>query len=130
MLNRITIIGRLTRDPEQKVTGSGTAVTTFTLAVDRDFKQADGTKETDFIPIVTWRGLAETCGKFLHKGNLCAVSGRLQIRSYEDKDGNKRTVAEVVADTAQFLTPKSESRQTPAEPIPTQEMSPLDEIPF
>lgn len=130
MLNRITIIGRLTRDPEQKITGSGTAVTTFTLAVDRDFKQADGTKETDFIPIVTWRGLAETCGKFLHKGNLCAVSGRLQIRSYKDKDDNKRTIAEVVADTAQFLTPKSESRQASAEPIPTQEMSPLDEIPF
>ena len=81
MLNRIVTIGRLTRDPEKRTTPNGVAVTTFTIACDRDFKNAGGEKETDFIPVVTWRGLAESCGKYLAKGKMAAVEGRLQIRT-------------------------------------------------
>ena len=107
-LNRSVCIGRLTRDPELRSTTNGTAVATFTVAVDRDFKGQNGEKETDFIPVVVWRGLAETCGRYLSKGKMVAVDGRLQIRTYE-KDGQKRTVAEIVADNVQFLSPKSEN---------------------
>ena len=128
MLNRIVVIGRLTRDPDLRSTSSGEAVANFTVAVERNFKDANGDKKTDFIPCVVWRGLAETCGRYLAKGKLVAVEGRLQIRSYDDKEGNKRTVAEIVADNVQFLTPKSDNAQ-PAEPM-GEEMVPLDEIPF
>ena len=137
MLNRIVMIGRLTRDPELRTTQSGTAVTTFTVACDRDFaNKATGEKETDFVPIVTWRGLAETCGKFLSKGKMVAVDGRLQISTYEDSEGAKRTVAEIVADTVQFLTPKSEGapasnmHDIPAKQETLAEMAPMDDIPF
>ncbi|MDO4540386.1 MAG: single-stranded DNA-binding protein [Syntrophomonadaceae bacterium] len=99
MLNRIILIGRLTRDPELRYTANGTAVATFTLAVDRRYNR----DETDFIDIVVWRGLAENCAKYLGKGRLAAVEGRLQIRSYEAQDGQKRKVAEVVADEVRFL---------------------------
>ena len=109
MLNRIVVIGRLTRDPELRSTGSGVAVATFTVAVDRRFPNSRGEKETDFIPVVVWRGLAETCGRYLSKGKLVGVEGRLQIRSYEGNDGAKRTVAEIVADNVQFLSPKDGS---------------------
>ena len=81
MLNRITVIGRLTRDPELRTTSNGVAVATFTVAVDRQYKTQNGEKETDFIPVVVWRGLAETCSKYLSKGNMVAVDGRLQIRN-------------------------------------------------
>ena len=99
MLNRIILIGRLTRDPELKYTPQGTAVATFTLAVNRKFNK----DETDFIDIVVWRGQAENVAQFLNKGRLAAVEGRLQIRSYETQDGQKRRVAEVVADDVRFL---------------------------
>ncbi len=134
MLNRIVVIGRLTRDPELRSTGSGVAVATFTVAVDRRFPNSRGEKETDFIPVVVWRGLAETCGRYLSKGKLVGVEGRLQIRSYEGNDGAKRTVAEIVADNVQFLSPKDGSSSgggsgyTPD--FPGEEMTPLDEIPF
>jgi len=128
MLNRIVICGRLVRDPELKSTTNGVAVANFTVACERNFAGSDGKKETDFVPCVVWRGLAETCGRYLGKGKLVAVEGRLQIRSYDDKDGNKRTVAEIVGDNVQFLSPKSENAQ-PAEPM-GEEMTPLDEIPF
>ena len=108
MLNRIVIIGRLTRDPELKTTTNSIAVATFTLAVDRTYKSASGERETDFIPVVVWRQQAEACAQYLAKGKLAAVDGRLQVRHYEDKDGNKRTIAEVVADNVRFLSPKSE----------------------
>lgn len=116
MLNRVILIGRLTRDPELKYTPNGVAVTGFVLAVDRNFKSAQGEKETDFINIVVWRQLAETCQAFLAKGKLAAVDGRLQIRSYEDQNGQKRTVAEVVAENVRFLSPKDNNAQsvTPA----------------
>lgn len=133
MLNRIIVIGRLTRDPELRSTGNGVAVATFTVAVDRNFANARGEKETDFIPVVVWRGLAETCGRYLAKGRLVAVEGRLQIRTYEANDGNKRTIAEIVADNVQFLSPKDGgsgggSGYTPD--VSGEEMTPLDEIPF
>lgn len=99
MLNRIILIGRLTRDPELKYTTNGTAVATFSLAVNRKFNR----EETDFIDIVAWRGLAENAANYLSKGRLAAVEGRLQIRSYENKEGQKRKATEVVADDIRFL---------------------------
>ena len=103
MLNRIILIGRLTQDPEMKYTQSGKAVTTFTLAVDRPYQQKGKDKETDFIRIVVWDKLAELAAQYLHKGRLAAVEGRLQIRKYEDKEGRKVSIAEVVADNVRFL---------------------------
>jgi len=99
MLNRVILIGRLTRDPELRYTPNGTAVCSFSLAVNRKFNK----EETDFIDIVVWRGLAENCANYLGKGRLVAVEGRLQIRSFETQDGQKRRVAEVVADDVRFL---------------------------
>ena len=103
MLNHITIMGRLTRDPELRRTGSGVAVASFTVAVDRDFGGRDGgEKETDFIDCVAWRQTGEFVSKYFTKGRMIVVSGRLQIRSWTDKDGNKRRTAEVVADNCYF----------------------------
>ena len=101
MLNVVAIMGRLTADPEMKTTPNGVSVTSFTLAVDRDFKK-DGEKETDFIECVAWKNTAEFVDKFFSKGKMAVVSGRLQIRSWTDKDGNKRKTAEVVADNVYF----------------------------
>ncbi|MGI6486423.1 MAG: single-stranded DNA-binding protein [Thermoanaerobacterales bacterium] len=104
MLNKIILIGRLTRDPELRFTpANGVPVATFTLAVDRPFLNQKGEREADFIKIVTWRKLAESCGNNLTKGRLVAVSGRLQIRSYETPEGQKRYISEVVADEVRFL---------------------------
>ena len=103
MLNHITIMGRLTRDPELRRTGSGVAVASFSVAVDRDFgKNENGEKETDFIDCVAWRQTGEFVSKYFTKGSMIVVSGRLQIRSWNDKDGNKRRTAEVVADNLYF----------------------------
>ncbi|MEE0776535.1 MAG: single-stranded DNA-binding protein [Bacillota bacterium] len=134
MLNRIVLIGRLTRDPELRSTTNGTPVCTFSLAVERAFKSADGNKETDFVPVVVWREMGEACGRYLSKGKLAAVDGRLQMRRYEDKNGNKRTAAEVVADNVRFLSPKdsdSGAGYYPDSEFPAEvEMPPLDDIPF
>lgn len=111
MLNRITIMGRLTRDPELRRAGSGTAVASFTVAVDRDFV-SNGEKETDFIDCVAWRATGEFVDKYFAKGSMIVVSGRLQIRSWTDKDGNKRRTAEVVADNVYF----GESKKADAAP--------------
>ena len=103
MLNHITIMGRLTRDPELRRTGSGIAVASFTVAVDRDFGGRDGgERETDFIDCVAWRQTGEFVSKYFTKGSMIVVSGRLQIRNWNDKDGNKRRTAEVVADNCYF----------------------------
>ena len=102
MLNHIVIMGRLTRDPEMRKTGSGIAVANFTVAVDRDFNGQDGQKETDFIDCVAWRKTAEFVQKYFSKGKMIAVSGRLQVRSWIDKDGNKRRTAEIQADNIYF----------------------------
>ena len=103
MLNHIVIMGRLTRDPELRRTASGVAVTSFTVAVDRDFGGRDGgEKETDFIDCVAWRQTGEFVSKYFTKGRMIVVSGRLQIRPWTDKDGNKRRTAEIVADNVYF----------------------------
>ena len=113
MLNHITIMGRLTRDPELRRTGSGIAVASFTVAVDRDFSGRDGgEKETDFIDCVAWRQTGEFVSKYFTKGRMAVVSGRLQIRSWTDKDGNKRRTAEVVADNVYFGDSKREGEAT------------------
>ena len=103
MLNHIAIMGRLTRDPELRRTQSGTAVASFTIAVDRDYSSKDdGSKETDFVDIVAWRSTADFVSRYFSKGRMAVVSGRLQMRKWEDKNGNKRTSAEVVADSVYF----------------------------
>ena len=108
MLNHITIMGRLTRDPELRRTGSGVAVASFTLAVDRDYTQQGQEKETDFIDCVAWRQTGEFVSKYFAKGRMAVVSGRLQIRSWKDRDGNNRRSAEVVADNVYFGDSKPE----------------------
>ena len=113
MLNHIVIMGRLTRDPELRRTGSGVAVTSFTVAVDRDFgKNENGERETDFIDCVAWRQTGEFVSKYFTKGRMAVVSGRLQIRSWTDKDGNKRRTAEVVADNVYFGDSKRDGDST------------------
>ena len=116
MLNKIIIMGRLTRDPELRRTGSGTAVTSFSLACDRDFKSQSGDKETDFIEVGAWKNTAEFVSKYFSKGRMAVVEGRLQIRDWTDKAGNKRTTAEVVADNVYFADSKrSESNENQKE---------------
>ena len=116
MLNKIILMGRLAREPELKRTTSGTAVTSFSLAVDRDFKSQSGEKETDWIDCVAWRGTAETVCKYFTKGRMMIVVGSLQIRDWTDKAGNKRTTAEVVADNVYFADSKrSESNENQKE---------------
>ena len=107
MLNRIIVMGRLTRDPELRRTGSGTAVTSFSVAVDRDFKSQSGERETDFIDVVAWRSTAEFVSKYFSKGRMAVVEGRLQIRDWTDKDGGKRRSAEIVADNGYGSAPAS-----------------------
>lgn len=110
MLNRIVIMGRLTREPELRRTGSGVAVTSFTVAVDRDFTPKDGgERETDFIDCVAWRGTGEFVDKYFSKGSMAVVAGRLQIRQWTDKEGNKRHSAEIVADNVYFGDSKRKS---------------------
>ncbi len=109
MLNKIILMGRLTRDPELRRTQSGTAVTSFSIACDRDFKSQSGEKETDFIDIVAWRGTAEFVSKYFTKGRMAIVEGRLQIRDWTDNNGGKRRSAEVVADNIYFGDSKRDS---------------------
>lgn len=106
MLNKIILMGRLTRDPELRKTQSGTSVASFSLAVDRDFKDQSGERETDFIDIVAWRGLADMVCKWFSKGRMMAVEGRLQIRDWTDQNGNKRRSAEVIAESVYFADSK------------------------
>lgn len=103
MLNKVVLIGRLTRDPELRYTSSGVPVARFTLAVNRNFTNQQGEREADFIPIVVWRGQAETSARYLNKGRLVAVAGRIQTGSYETPDGQRRYTTEVVADEVRFL---------------------------
>ncbi|WP_123042636.1 single-stranded DNA-binding protein [Cohnella candidum] len=114
MLNRVILIGRLTKDPELRYTPAGVAVAQFTLAVDRPFsssrEEGNREREADFIPIVTWRQLAETCANYLRKGRLAAVEGRIQVRNYENNEGRRVYVTEVIADNVRFLeSPNRES---------------------
>ncbi|GGK22645.1 single-stranded DNA-binding protein 2 [Caldalkalibacillus thermarum] len=135
MLNRVVLIGRLTRDPDLRYTPNGVAVATFTLAVDRPFTNQQGEREADFINIVTWRNLAENCAKYLKKGSLTAVEGRLQTRNYENNEGRRVYVTEVVADNVRFLDggKKSETKPDLEDPF-TGEAEPVDvsedDLPF
>ncbi|MCY7520388.1 single-stranded DNA-binding protein, partial [Paenibacillus larvae] len=111
MLNRVVLIGRLTKDPELRYTSSGIAYTSFTLAVERPFK-TNGDKETDFINIVTWRQAAEACANYLRKGRLTAVEGRIQVRNYENNEGRRIYVTEVVAEHVRFLEYSKKNNDT------------------
>jgi len=106
-MNRVFLIGNLTRDPELAVTNSGVSVCRFSIAVSRRFSNAEGERETDFFNIVVWRAQGENCHKYLKKGSKCAVFGSLQNRSYDANDGTKRYVTEIIADEVEFLTSKS-----------------------
>ena len=133
-MNRVFLIGRPTRDPELNYTQSGIAVARFTLAVNRDFKNADGEREADFINITAWRKLGEVCAQYLKKGRQCAVEGRLQIGSYEDKDGIRRKTADVIADRVEFLGNRNDAPSGEAPQGESQsEYQPIDEdeeVPF
>lgn len=107
-MNKIFLIGNLTRDPESSTTNSGIAMCRFSIAVNRPFANADGVRETDFFNITAWRSLAERCSKFVKKGNKVAITGTVQIRNYES-NGERRTAIDVIADDVEFLTPKSEA---------------------
>ena len=111
MLNKIIIMGRLTRDPEMRHTKTDTAVASITLACDRDFKPQNGEKETDFIDVVVWGKTAEFAANYFTKGRMAIVEGRLQVRNWQDKDGNKRKTSEVVADRMYFGDSKQEAKQ-------------------
>ncbi len=112
-MNKCILIGNLTRDPELTETPSGIAVCKFSIAVNRSYANANGEREADFINIVTWRGLAENCGKYLFKGDKVAVSGSIQTRTYEDRNGDTRYVTEIVADNVEFLTPHDKDAGEP-----------------
>ena len=131
MLNHITVMGRLTKEPELRRTGSGVAVTSFTLAVDRDIANKEtGERDTDFIECVAWRGTGEFVGKYFSKGSMAVVSGRLQMRPWTDKEGNKRRSAEVVADNVYFGDSKKEEvKQTTSYsvPAPAQDFQHIDD---
>lgn len=134
-LNHITIMGRLTKDVELRRTGSGVAVASFTVAVDRDFSSKDsGEKETDFIDCVAWRQTGEFVSKYFKKGSMAVVSGRLQIRGWADKDGNKRRTAEVVADNVYFGDSKRDNENSTASasfggysPAATSDFAPIED---
>lgn len=135
MLNHITIMGRLTKEPELRRTGSGVAVTSFTLAVDRDIANKDtGERETDFIDCVAWRGTGEFVAKHFHKGSMAVASGRLQIRGWTDKEGNKRRTAEVVADQVYFGDSKKDDSNHTSAQAPANDFSVIDgtdeQLPF
>ena len=130
-MNKVILIGNLTRDPELSETPSGIAVCRFSIAVTRDYANQDGNRETDFFNVTVWRGRAENCGKDRKKGNEVAVVGSLQNRSYDDKDGVKRYVTDIVANEVEFLTPKnaqSDSADVEDAPVAKRERPQLEAI--
>ena len=133
MLNYVIIMGRLTRDPELRRTQGGTAFTSFTMAVDRDFKSQSGEKETDFIDVVAWRNTGEFVAKYLAKGRMAAVGGRIQVRDWQDKDGNRRKSVEVVADNVYFADSKRDSKPQESRTVDDQEFDEIEDdgdLPF
>ena len=130
MLNHIVLMGRLCADPELRRTNSGTPVTSFTLAVDRNFKSQSGEKEADFVPVIAWRNTAEFVSKYFTKGRMAVVDGRLQMRNWTDKDGNKRTTAEVVAENVYFGDTKREDSRSQEEPEYAEIQEEDGDIPF
>lgn len=127
MLNKVIIMGRLTRDPELRRTQGGTAVTSFNLAVDRDFKSQSGEKETDFIDVVAWRNTGEFAAKYLAKGRMAAVEGRIQVRDWQDKDGNRRKSVEVVADNVYFADSNRGSKPQESRAVDAQEFDEIED---
>ena len=115
-MNKVILIGNLTQDPELSEVGSGTKTCRFTLAVNRDYKNANGEREADFFNIVAWRTLADNCARYLEKGKKIAVVGNLQTRNYEDREGVRRYVTEIMADEIEFLTPTDNGAKKPQEP--------------
>lgn len=115
-MNKVVLIGNLVRDPEVRATQSGISVCNFTVAVNRRFKKENGEQETDFLNVIAWRQLAELCGKYLAKGRKVAVTGSIQTRQYEAKDGSKRTAWDIVADEVEFLSPQSQQSGTQSAP--------------
>lgn len=134
MLNKIVIQGRLTKDPELRRTQSGTAVASATVAVDRDFKNQDGNRDTDFIPIVAWKGTGEMLAKYFSKGRMIVVEGRLQLRDWTDNDGNKRRTAEIVANSVYFGDSKRDGGDNPGyAPAPSGDFAEVEDdgnLPF
>lgn len=139
-MNKVFLIGNLTRDPEVSVVGSGVQVCRFGIAVNRNYTNSEGNRETDFLNITAWRNLAERCGKYLRKGNKVAISGSIQVRTFE-QNGEKRTATDIVADDVEFLTPKNPTEGGSADytapaPVPAPEkvvgLEPVDEsdLPF
>ena len=125
-MNKVFLIGRLTDEPNQTETPNGIAVCSFKLAVNRRFKDSEGNNQADFLPVVAWRKTAELCGQFLSKGSQCAISGSIQTRSYDAKDGSKRYVTEIVADEVQFLdSRKSEDAEDPQKEYKQQSLAEL-----
>ena len=110
-MNKVILIGNLTKDPEFQTTTNGISICRFTLAVQRKVTNSNGEKEVDFINIITWRGLADNCHKYLAKGKKCSVIGQLQTRTYDAQDGSKRYISEVIAEEIEFLTPRTENEK-------------------
>lgn len=133
-MNKIILIGNLTRDPENGSTQGGVSFTRFTIAVNRPFTNAAGERVADYFDVVCWRQLADRCAKYLYKGSKVGVNGSVQRRQYEDRDGIKRTSFDVVADEIEFLTPKSSSSRSDEEPSQdaVSELTPIDpdDLPF
>ena len=125
MLNNVSIMGRLTKDPEVKNTPSGVAVCSFTIACDRNFKDSNGEKKTDFIDCVAWRNTATFIGQYFHKGQLIILTGEIQKCEYEDRNGNKRYVTEVIVSSANFAGDSTERQQTPEEALPIPPAQPV-----
>ena len=111
-MNKVMLIGNLTKDPDVRTTAGGASVTTISIAVNRRFKDKSGERVTDYFRVVAWNKLADICGKYLVKGSKVSVSGELQTKDYEAKDGTKRYVTEILADEVEFLTPKSDRNQS------------------
>lgn len=142
-MNKAFLIGNLTRDPELRTTGSGISVCSFTVAVQRRYKDQNGERQADFIPVIVWRGLAENCAKYLAKGRKVSVVGEIQTRSYDAQDGTKRYVTEIVASDVEFLSPNPNAQQggynaggnSGAAPMPEPDMNSFtamddEELPF
>ncbi len=131
-MNKVYLIGNLTKDPELSQTNSGISVCRFTLAISRRFQNADGERETDFLNIVVWRGQADNCHKFLKKGSKCAVSGSIQSRSYDAQDGTKRYVTEIVADEVEFISTNRNTDSSTGRKEEVSDLEPIDDdtLPF
>ena len=129
-MNKVFLIGNLTKDTELNTTQSGVSVCRFTVAVGRNYTQGDGERQTDFFNCVAWRNLGETIHKYCKKGNKVAVTGSIQIRNYEDNNGNKRTAVDIITQDIEFLTPKAREDEVMEEPTPrrkTPTLTPMDD---